>query len=130
MNYVLDSFAVLTYLSDEEGADKVEELLERAERGEIKLFMNCVSLGEVYHILAREAGVAKANEAVAIVKRWNLEFVGVNESVALIAARTKAMHSLSYADAFVVATAIEKKGVIVTGDRELEGVYPDVLWIR
>ncbi|MBO8182171.1 MAG: type II toxin-antitoxin system VapC family toxin [Archaeoglobus sp.] len=129
MNYILDTFAVLAYLGNEEGADKVEVLLEKAGE-EVKLFMNYVNLGEVYYIIAREFGVAKANEAVAIVKRWNVEFTGVNESIALTAARIKAMHSLSYADAFVVATAIDRKGVIVTGDKEFEGVYPEILWIR
>lgn len=130
MNYVLDAVAVLAYLGDEEGAEKVEELLEKSERGEIKLFINYVNLGEVYYIIARELGVAKANEAITIVKRWNMEFVGVDESIALIAARIKATHKLSYADAIAVATAIEKKGIIVTGDREFDGVYPDILWIR
>ncbi len=130
MNYVLDAFAVLTYLGDEEGADKVEELLDRAKNGEIKLIMNYVNLGEVYYIIAREFGVTKANEVMTIVKRWGLEFVGVDESLSLTAARIKAMHSLSYADAFVVATAIDKKGTIVTRDREFESVYPDTLRIR
>ncbi len=59
MNYVLDAFAVLTYIGDEEGADKVEELLDRAKNGEIKLFMNYVNPGEDYYIIAREFGVAK-----------------------------------------------------------------------
>jgi predicted nucleic acid-binding protein len=54
----------------------------------------------------------------------------VNESIALSAARIKAAHSLAYADAFVVATAIDRKGAIVTGDAEFEGVYPHILWIR
>jgi len=130
VNYVLDAVAVLAYLGDEEGADKVEELLERAENGEVKLFMNYVNLGEVYYIITRELGVSKANEVIAIVKRWNLEFVGVDESIALIAARVKAIHKLSYADAFVVATAIDRKGIIVTGDREFDGVYPDIQWIK
>ena len=131
MNYVLDAVAVLVYFGDEEGAEKVEELLEKSERGEIKLFINYVNLGEVYYIIARELGVAKANEAITIVKRWNMEFVGVDESIVLIAARIKATHKLSYADAIAVATAIEKKkGIIVTGDREFDGVYPDILWIR
>ena len=75
-------------------------------------------------------GVVKANEAIAIVKRWDMEFVGVDESIALIVARIKAVHKLSYADVFVVATATDKKGVIVIGDKEFNGVYPDLLWIR
>lgn len=130
MNYILDAFAVLAYLGDENGADKVEELLDNSKNREATVIMNYINLGEVYYIVARELGMAKANEAVVIVKRWPLEFVGVDESLSLIAARVKAMHSLSYADAFVVATAIDKRGTIVTGDREFEGVYPDILWIR
>lgn len=92
--------------------------------------MSYVNLGKVYYIIAREFGMSKANESIAIIKRWNVEFVGVNESIALAATRVKAMHSLSYADAFAVATAVDKNGIIVTGDREFEGVYPDVLWIQ
>ncbi len=130
MSFVLDSFAVLAYLGNEEGAEKVEELLDKAESGESKVFMNYVNLGEVYYITTREFGVSKANQVVAILKNWPLEFVGVNESIALSAARIKATHRLAYADAFVVATAIEKKGTIVTGDREFEGVYPHILWIK
>lgn len=35
---ILDSFAVIAYLNDEEGADKVEEFLSKASKGEIRLF--------------------------------------------------------------------------------------------
>ena len=58
MNYVLDAFAVLTYIGDEEGADKVEEILDKAKNGEIKLTMNYVNLGEIYYIIARELGLS------------------------------------------------------------------------
>ncbi len=90
--------------------------------------MSYVSFGEVYYIIAKEFGAAKANEAATIMKRWNVEFVGVDESIALTAGGVKAMHGISYA--FVVATAIHRKGTIVTGDREFEGVYPDIFWIK
>ena len=93
-------------------------------------FVNFVNLGEVYYIVARELGTSKANEAVATVKTWPVEFEEVNESIALSAARVKVEHSLAYADAFVVATAIDKRGTIVTGDTEFKGVYPHVLWLR
>ncbi len=58
MNYVLGVFVVLTYIGDEEGADKVEEILDKAKNGEIKLTMNYVNLGEVYYIIARELGLS------------------------------------------------------------------------
>lgn len=40
----------------------------------------------------------------------------------LEAARIKALHPLSYADAFAVATAARFGATVVTGDREFEAV--------
>ena len=40
------------------------------------------------------------------------------------------MYSLFCAGAFVVATAIDRSGIIVKEDREFKGVYPDIFWIR
>ena len=34
--YVLDSFAILAYLTEEEGADVVEDLLNKAKNGEVQ----------------------------------------------------------------------------------------------
>jgi len=42
--YILDSFAVIAYLNDEEGADKVEEFLSKASKGEIRLFSQLSAL--------------------------------------------------------------------------------------
>lgn len=128
--YVLDSFAILAYLAEEEGADVVEDLLNRAESGGANLYLNYVNLGEVYYITFREEDVNEANETIVLVKRMPIEFVQVDERIALIAGRIKARYSMSYADAFVVATAIVKEAEIVTGDPEFESIDMSILWIR
>ena len=128
--YVLDSFAILAYLAEEEGADVVEDLLNRAESGGVNLYLNYVNLGEVYYITFREKDVNAANETIVLVKRMPIEFVQVDERIALIAGRIKATYSMSYADAFVAATAIVKEAEIVTGDPEFESKDMQVLWIR
>lgn len=128
--YVLDSFAILAYLTEEEGADVVEDLLNKAKNGEIRLYLNYVNLGEVYYITIREKDVNEANESIALVKRLPIEFVQVDERIALIAGRVKATYSVSYADAFVVATAIMKEATIVTGDPEFKSIDMQVLWIQ
>ena len=128
--YVLDSFAILAYLAEEEGADVVEDLLNRAESGGVNLYLNYVNLGEVYYITFREKDVNEANETIVLVKRMPIEFVQVDERIALIAGRIKATYSMSYADAFVAATAIVKEAEIVTGDPEFESIDMQVLWIR
>ena len=128
--YVLDSFAILAYLAEEEGADVVEDLLNKAENGKVSLYLNYVNLGEVYYITFREKDVNEANESIVLVKRMPIEFVPVDERIALIAGRIKATYSMSYADAFVVATAIIKEAEIVTGDPEFESIDMQILWIQ
>jgi len=128
--YVLDSFAILAYLAGKEGADVVEDLLNKAGNGEVNLYLNYVNLGEVYYITFREKDVNEANESIVLVKRMPIEFVQVDERIALTAGRVKATHSMSYADAFVVATAIVKQAKIVTGDPEFKRIEAQVLWIR
>nr|CBH36649.1 conserved hypothetical protein [uncultured archaeon] len=128
--YVLDSFAILAYLTEEEGADVVEDLLNKAKNGEVRLYLSYVNLGEVYYITIREKDVNEANESIALVKRLPIEFVQVDERIALIAGRVKATYSVSYADAFVVATAIMKEATIVTGDPEFKSIDMQVLWIQ
>ena len=101
-----------------------------AKKGEANVYMSYVNLGEVYYIIYREEGVDKANETLALIKRLPIEFVEVNDKIALTAARVKATHRLSYADAYVVATAIDRDAEVVTGDPEFRNVDVKILWIR
>jgi ribonuclease VapC len=49
----------------------------------------------------------------------------------LAAARVKATHHISYADAFTIALAQELGGTVVTGDPEFKGVESvvPVMWL-
>ena len=133
--YILDSFAVIAYLNGEEGADKVEELLNRAGEGEIDLFMHAINLGEVFYIVFRKEGETQAMNVCSKVRRYPVEFVAdLSESFLLNAARLKGTYPIAYADAFAVATAIEMDGILVTGDPELKSFEADkkieVLWLQ
>lgn len=52
--YVLDTSALLTLIEDEAGADQVQELLEKATRNEVVLFVSFISFMEVYYISLQE----------------------------------------------------------------------------
>lgn len=124
--YILDSFAVIAYLNDEEGADEVEELLNKASRGEIKLFMHAVNLGEVFYIALRQEGETHAMNVYSVVRQYPVDFVeDLPEPFLLNAARLKGTYPIAYADAFAAATAIEVNGILVTGDPELEPLETD-----
>ena len=47
--YVLDACAMLAVLSNEPGADVVEEIYEKAASGDVVLAMNKLNLLEVYY---------------------------------------------------------------------------------
>jgi PIN domain nuclease of toxin-antitoxin system len=60
MNYTLDACALLAFLNDEEGADTIEELLDRAVAGDVFLFMSIINLLEIYYGELRDKGAEVA----------------------------------------------------------------------
>jgi len=52
-DYLLDACALLAHIRLEEGWRVVDDLLGRAERGEIRLFMNVVNQVEVFYARIR-----------------------------------------------------------------------------
>jgi len=120
--HVLDSYAILTYLKEEPGWQKVRSVLWEAFKNKNTVFLNCVNLGEVYYVVYREYGARLADQAVSMIKLWPVKLVNVSEELAIIAGRMKAENKISYADAYVIATAISKKAIILTGDPEFKSV--------
>ena len=116
---VLDSFAILAYLKMEGKYKKVKDLLASDE----VLLMNDINVGEAFYVLAKERGVEKAEYFVnTVLPNLPIEVVPNALQDVLEAARIKATHSISYADCFVVATALKKDAAIVTGDPEFKKV--------
>lgn len=114
MTVVLDSWAVLRYLEDEGGAaEAVADLLERD-----RPLMSWINLGEVHYVLRRLHGEDDAIETV----RDLGDVIDVrlpDERLVLDAARIKADHPMSYADAFAAALAVTGRAELWTGDAEL-----------
>jgi ribonuclease VapC len=125
---VLDSFALLAYLQMEGKYKKVKDLLASDE----VLFMNDINVGEAFYVLAKERGVEKAEYFVnTVLPNLPIKLVPNTLQDVIEAARIKATHSISYADCFVVATALKKDAAIVTGDPEFKKVQKtvEIEWI-
>ena len=60
--FVLDACAMLAVLSNEAGADVVEEKYEKAASGKAVLTINKINLLEVYYNLYRTYGKERADE--------------------------------------------------------------------
>ena len=120
--YVLDSFALLAYLNGEEGQERVQEILEQARHGNCLAMMCLVNFGEVLYITERRRGWTWAQRTQALVESLPLVLLEVTRDLVLDAAHIKAQHAISYADAFVVATAQREGAQVLTGDPEFEAV--------
>lgn len=110
---VLDSWALLAYLKDENSADRIESAW--IEEGATICSIN---LGEVLYIRMRGDGEDAAAADIDRV-RQRLDVVDPDWPLVSEAARVKAHGGLSYADAFCVATALRAGAPLWTGDPEL-----------
>jgi len=120
--YVLDSFAVLAYLEDETGAGRVSAVLESARQNRASVWMSIVNYGEVVYITEREQGLFAAQRAIAAMDQLPMSVVDADRKLTLSAARVKAHHGISYADAFAIALAQAKQAAVLTGDPEFRKV--------
>ena len=129
--YILDSYALLAYFQAEPAGAKVRNILKEAAAGAAVAFLSIISLGEIYYIVARKKGEEKAGAITEDISRLPIDLVDVTKERVLAAARVKSQHPVSYADAFVVATAIEFTATIVTGDPEFKETESRVavLWL-
>jgi predicted nucleic acid-binding protein len=103
-----------------------------AHAGRCQVKFSLINLGEVAYIVDRHYGLARAQEVLALLEHEPIDFVEVDRAIILSAAHSKANQTLSYADAFVVATAQTCSGTILTGDPEFHTVETvvNVEWLR
>ena len=120
--YLLDTSAVLTLMEDEEGADRVEEVLRQGE-----VLLPFPVLMEIYYISIQQRSEPVANERYALLRHLALtEIWSVDEATLLTAGRLKARFPVSFADALIAAFAIRNDAVLIHKDPEFEAVTGQV----
>ncbi len=128
---VLDSWALLCYLEQEPGFQKMIDLFEKAVESSKPLLMCIVNWGEVYYQVARRFGEQKAQEIEQLIQTLPIMLVEANKELTREAARIKAIKRMAYADCFAVALARLKKAELYTGDPEFKAVEKElkVVWL-
>ena len=117
--FVLDSFALIGYLENEPFSKQIEKLLNQAKKGDSRLYLHVIHLGEVYYITLREQGQNIADLAYSRIKAFPLTFIDhIDEELLITAATLKAKYSISYADSFAAAIAKINNCPLLSGDPE------------
>lgn len=113
---------MLAYLGGEAGMERVQALLQECTQGKRQALISLINLGEVIYIVEREHSLIKAQEVLATLDQLPVQVLPVTRAGVLAAAHIKANYPIAYADAFVVAAALEHQGAILTGDPEFEAI--------
>lgn len=123
---IFDSYALIALFRQEPGYELVRDLLVKIANDESEGFITAVNVGEIYYMMTRKSSSKHAETAIAAIRQMPIQIIDPDLKLCLEAAGIKAKHSLSYADAFAAALTINKKGVLITGDKEFEGLVGEV----
>jgi ribonuclease VapC len=129
--FIFDSHALLKFFQKEKGYEKIVRLLEEIRKTGATKFLNVINLGEIIYSTKRDFGDQKKLEVLANIERLGFTILEVPKDLVYQAAEYKGEYSISYADCFALASAIEQKATIVTGDPEFKKVEQivDIVWI-
>ena len=129
--FIFDSYALLKLFQKEKGYGKVAQLLEEVRKSGATKYLNAINLGEIIYSTKREFGDQKKLEVLGNIERLNFTILPVSNNLIFQAAEYKAQYNISYADCFALASTIEHKAILVTGDPEFKKVehLMEVVWI-
>jgi ribonuclease VapC len=129
--FIFDSYVLLKFFQKEKGYEKVVHLFKEIKKTEAIKYINAINLGEIIYSTKREFGDQKKLEILANIERLNFTILPVPNSLIFQAAEYKAQYSISYADCFVLASAIDHRATVVTGDPEFKKVehLVDIFWV-
>lgn len=131
--YVLDTSALMALVLDEPGAMEVLRILGSRLGGEVHeraddelepppVFLPFVALMELEYQIARRSGIYEAERRSAVIRHWPVELVESGPTWRLQAARIKAKHRLSLADAWIAALAVLRSARLVHRDPEFDAI--------
>ncbi len=125
-SFVLDSYALLAYFTDEKGRETVEKVLKDASSDDVLLKMTVINLGEVIYIAERKRGLQAAQLTLSRIRELPIRLINIDEDLALIAAHIKARYAISYADCFAAALSIQHRSTLLTGDPEFKKIKKEI----
>jgi ribonuclease VapC len=123
---ILATSAILTLTGNEPGADEVQAYLTEAIAGRIWLHGSFAGLTEVEYVTAQEEGAEAARQRLADLNAMPVQWLHSDAALCHEAARLKAAHKISFADAFVAATARRFDATLVHKDPEFQALIAEV----
>ena len=128
---MLDASAVLDFLEDGPGAERIDRLIRGARHSSTPLLMSVLNWGEVFYQSWQRRGEESAKTTMADLARLPIELVPVDQSQVLKASEFKVVNKIPYMDCVAAALSVLRQATLVTADRDFEklGRQFPILWI-
>jgi predicted nucleic acid-binding protein len=114
--FVLDACSLIAVLSNENGADKVKDVMKMALLQKTDVIINRINLLEVYYVYYRDKGKAYANRVASSVRHSVISIKEFSEDIFYEAGRLKAAYRISLADSVALAQTLVSDGTLLTAD--------------
>lgn len=113
--YVLDSFAILAFLQEEPGWQRVKELLVSAANGDAEVHISAINLAEVQYIIIRRG--EDIDQRLAALEALPFNIASADAYIPQVV-ELKAGYPVSLADCFAAALAQDLDCPLLTSDPE------------
>ncbi|GAB4484714.1 MAG: hypothetical protein OHK006_09630 [Thermodesulfovibrionales bacterium] len=127
-SFVLDTSAVLALWNDEDGAAAVEKILREASSSR-PVYLSFMTFMECRYRVWKNLGRQAADELYHSLGHLPVVRVDVDDALISAAAELKALHRISVADSWIIATAVTRNATLVHKDPEFEAL-PDSLALK
>ena len=123
ITFVLDSSAVLRYIDNEAGGDRVKAIFETCVRGQAAMRISALQWGEIAGRLRKRLGPSAATRVLDSLMPTELQIVPATGEHAVRAAGLRLDRKIPYADGFALDLAIgSSEHVLVTADYDFKAV--------
>ena len=132
--YIFDTEAIIAFLYDEHGHDRVGDLLDEVGAGDAEGLLSETNASEVYYLVARYEGTPDENPTPASLRAADRDIrtltrrgVAVERANWRLAGEVKADGNISLADAYAVALAHGQDATLIAGvDDDFDALPVDV----
>ncbi len=119
IKYLLDTSAIIAYLTNEREAGKVFKLAPKSA-------IPFVALSEFYYIVWKKKGKEEADNAYGLIKSWGFPFLQPTESIILTAGRFKVIYKVGFADSYIASFSFNEDLILVTKDKDYKSLEGEV----
>ena len=98
------------------------KLLEEDHKGDSSPLIQIVNFGEIIYRTKKDFGNDAKLRVIRSVVQLGFRIISASDNLVYAAAELKGSYPISYADAFLLATALRENAVIITGDPEFKKV--------